>query len=67
MNMAHPRLTHLIGSIYLSGSPGSILHIVLLHLGTDFGTGSDVARRLEEKGKTEEREQEKECPYIKTW
>lgn len=42
-------VTHLIGSIYLSGSPGSVLHIVLLHLGTNFWTGSNVTCRLEEK------------------
>lgn len=42
-------LTHLIGSVYFSGSPSSILHIVLLHLGTNFRTGSDVTCRLEEK------------------
>lgn len=40
--------THLIGSVYLRGSPSGVLHIVLLHLGTDFGAGSDVTCRLEE-------------------
>lgn len=33
----------------MSGSPSSILHIVLLHLGANFWTGSDVTCRLEEK------------------
>lgn len=64
-------VTHLIGSIYLSGSPGSILHIVLLHLGTNLWAGSDVACRLEGKKengrKKQRREQGKGCSYIKTW
>lgn len=33
----------------MSGSPCSVLHVVLLHLGTNFWTGSDVTCRLEEK------------------
>ena len=64
-------VTHLIGFIYLSGSPSSILYIVLLHLGTDFRAGSDVTCRLKEKNrkrkKKQRREQRKECSYIKTW
>ena len=45
-------MTHLIGPVYLSGSPGGVLHIVLLHLGTNLWTCSDVTCRLE---KTEEK------------
>lgn len=45
------RVTHLIGSVDLRGGPSSVLHVVLLHLGTDFGTGSDVTCRLGEKEK----------------
>lgn len=46
-------VTNLIGSIYLSGSPSSVLHVVLLHLGTNLWAGSDVACRLEEKTENE--------------
>lgn len=42
-------VTHLIGSVNLRSSPSSILHVVLLHLGTNFRTGSDVTCRLVEK------------------
>lgn len=42
-------VTHLIGSVYLRGSPSSVLYIVLLHLGTNFWTGSNVTCRLVEK------------------
>ena len=48
-------VTHLIGFVYLIGGPGSILNIVLLHLGTNFRTGSNVARRLQVR-REEERE-----------
>lgn len=41
---------YLIGSVYLGGSPSSILHIVFFHLGTNFWTGSNVACRLDRKG-----------------
>lgn len=55
-NAGNECATHLIGSVYLRGSPSSVLHIVLLHLGTNFRTGSDVTCRLkkgkEGKGKT---------------
>lgn len=47
MDEPWPSSTHLIGSVNLIGGPGSVLDVVLLHLGTDFGAGSDVARRLE--------------------
>lgn len=68
-------VTHLIGSVYLRGSPSSVLHIVLLHLGTNFWTGSNVTCRLVEKRgkkggggeKKQRREQGKGCSYIKTW
>lgn len=43
-------VTHLIGSVYLRGSPSGVLHIVLLHLGADFRAGSDVTCRLEGGG-----------------
>ena len=56
----NPYLTHLIGSIYLRGSPSSVLHIVLLHLGTNFWTGSDVTCRLEGKKRKGEEEEVKE-------
>lgn len=58
-NAGNERATHLIGSVYLRGSPSSVLHIVLLHLGTNFWTGSDVTCRLNKgkkgKGKTIQR------------
>lgn len=41
---------YLVGSVYLWGSPSSILHIVFFHLGTNFWTGSNVACRLVRKG-----------------
>lgn len=47
-------VTHLIGSVYLRGSPSGVLHIVLLHLGADFRAGSDVTCRLEVGGRNKE-------------
>lgn len=44
-------VTHLIGSVYLRCRPSSVLHVVLLHLGTNFRTGSDVTCRLVEKNR----------------
>lgn len=65
------RSSHLVGSIYLSSSPSRIFDIVLLYLGADFGTGSDVTCRLREKTekgrKSWRREQGKKCSTIKTW
>lgn len=43
-------IAYLIGSVYLWGSPSSILHVVFFHLGTHFWTGSNVACRLDNKG-----------------
>lgn len=48
-------VTHLIGSVYLRGSPSGVLHIVLLHLGADFRAGSDVTCRLEGGEETKKR------------
>lgn len=42
--------THLISTVYLRGGPSCVLHIVLLHLGTDFGAGGDVTCRLKRGG-----------------
>lgn len=39
-------VTHLVGPVDLSGRPAGVLHVVLLHLGADFGAGGDVAGRL---------------------
>lgn len=70
-------VTHLVSSIYLGGGPSGVLHIVLLHLGTNFWTGSDVTCRLRRgkkkkkkkiKGVEEVKERTgKGCSYIKTW
>ena len=38
--------TYLIGSVDLTGSPGGVFHIVLLHLGADFWAGCKMTGRL---------------------